>query len=73
MNWAQRHWEVLKESVKGASEEERIKRANDNTAFLPAALEVLEDAAQSARGGSFYGDDRLCGAGADVGLHRRGR
>jgi hemolysin D len=38
----QRHAQVLTESLKAAIEHERIKRANDNTAFLPAALEVLE-------------------------------
>jgi hemolysin D len=37
-----RHFNVLKESLKAAWEHERVKRANDNTAFLPAALEVLE-------------------------------
>jgi hemolysin D len=37
-----RHFNVLKESLTTAWEQEKLKRANDNTAFLPAALEVLE-------------------------------
>ncbi|MEZ5996459.1 MAG: HlyD family type I secretion periplasmic adaptor subunit [Hyphomonadaceae bacterium] len=37
-----RHYDVLKESLAAAVQAERAKRANDNTAFLPAALEVLE-------------------------------
>lgn len=37
-----RHYDVVKESLKQAWETERLKRANDNTEFLPAALEVLE-------------------------------
>lgn len=37
-----RHYNVLKESLTSAWEAERFKRANDNTEFLPAALEVLE-------------------------------
>jgi hemolysin D len=37
-----RHYSVLKESLAAAWESEKLKRANDNTAFLPAALEVLE-------------------------------
>lgn len=37
-----RHFHVLKESLAAAWETEQLKRANDNTAFLPAALEVLE-------------------------------
>lgn len=42
MEFFRRHYLVLKESLKAASEHERAKRANDNTAFMPAALEVLE-------------------------------
>lgn len=37
-----RHYHVLRDSLSAAWENERLKRANDNTAFLPAALEVLE-------------------------------
>ncbi|QGZ96603.1 HlyD family type I secretion periplasmic adaptor subunit [Terricaulis silvestris] len=37
-----RHVNVLRESLKAARDVERVERANDNTAFLPAALEVLE-------------------------------
>jgi hemolysin D len=37
-----RHWHVLKESLLAVVEVERTKRANDNTEFLPGALEVLE-------------------------------
>lgn len=37
-----RHYDVLKESLTQAWEAERVKRATDNTEFLPAALEVLE-------------------------------
>jgi hemolysin D len=37
-----RHYAVLKDSLNAALENERSKRANDNTEFLPAALEVLE-------------------------------
>jgi hemolysin D len=37
-----RHYQVLKESLAAAWENEKLKRANDNTQFLPAALEVLE-------------------------------
>lgn len=42
MEFFRRHYSVLKESLSAAWENERVKRANDNTAFLPAALEVLE-------------------------------
>ncbi|MFN3331460.1 MAG: HlyD family type I secretion periplasmic adaptor subunit [Caldilinea sp.] len=42
LQFLRRHYHVLKESLAAAWENERLKRANDNTAFLPAALEVLE-------------------------------
>ncbi|MGH6949241.1 MAG: biotin/lipoyl-binding protein, partial [Vitreimonas sp.] len=42
LDFLRRHYEVLKESLAAAWEAEKLKRANDNTAFLPAALEVLE-------------------------------
>ena len=42
LQFLRRHYTVLKESLAHAIEAERLKRANDNTAFLPAALEVLE-------------------------------
>ena len=42
LQFLRRHYTVLKESIAQTIEAERLKRANDNTAFLPAVLEVLE-------------------------------
>lgn len=37
-----RHWDVLQDSLRDARKSEREKTPRDETAFLPAALEVLE-------------------------------